>query len=218
MKSQDSQRPYVEKVANDTRDYIFSVLEENERLRSRLAEVEEVSRDFAERYVEVEQQNTNLANLYVASYQLHGTLARARVLAAIKEVIINLIGSEELAIWEMDEGGHALALVDSFGIDEIRWAHVSLDQHAGIIGLSAATGQRFVIGESVLAPSGAQEHLTACIPLKLDDTVIGLIGIFRLLPQKSGFESIDFELFDLLGSHGATALYCTRTAHEVASS
>jgi len=208
----ETHRTFIEKVAADNRGYIHALLEENDRLRARLAEVEEESRDFAARYVEVEQQNTNLANLYVASYQLHGTLDRERVLGSIKEVIINLIGSEELAIWEVDRGANALLLVDSFGIDAAAWQRIPLDDHAGMIGLVATSGNPYVAGEAILAPGGAQEQLSACIPLALDGMVIGAIGVFRLLPQKSGFEPIDIEMFDLLASHAATALYCTRPA------
>lgn len=201
MKLHEPTRPYVDKVASDTREYVQLLLEEIQRLNHTLA-------DFSSRYIDVEQQNTNLANLYVATYQLHGTLDRDRVLAAIKEVIINLIGSEELAIWEMT--GDTLTLLDSFGIDQNEWEHVPLDREAGLVGLVAETGQRYVQGEAELVGTGREENLSACIPLKLDDTVIGAIAVFRLLPQKSGFEAIDMELFELLGSHAATALYCTR--------
>jgi hypothetical protein len=243
MKRNEGHRPFVDKVASDTREYVQSLLDENQRLgrtvaelqldrdyarhaleqaqaeltnrekleaalRERVAEIEQESQEFSERYVDVEQQNTNLANLYVASYQLHGTLDRERVLGAIKEVVINLIGSEELAIWEMH--GDSLRLLDSFGIDQNEWSRIQLSTEAGLIGLVAETAQRYVAGEADLVGSGSQEHLTACIPLKLDDNVVGVIGIFRLLPQKNGFEPIDLELFDLLASHAATALYCTR--------
>jgi len=201
MKLHEPTRTYVDKVASDTREYVQLLLEEIQRLNHTLA-------DFSSRYIDVEQQNTNLANLYVATYQLHGTLDRDRVLAAIKEVIINLIGSEELAIWEIN--GDALTLLDSFGIDQDEWERVPLDREAGLVGLVAETGQRYVQGEAELVGTGREENLSACIPLKLDDTVIGAIAVFRLLPQKSGFEAIDMELFELLGSHAATALYCTR--------
>ncbi|HUR82515.1 MAG TPA: GAF domain-containing protein [Thermoanaerobaculia bacterium] len=208
MKTSETQRPYIEKVSSDTLDYVRTLLDEIERLRERLSEVEEQSRDFAARYVEVEQQNTNLANLYVASYQLHGTLVRDRVLTAIKEIVINLVGSEELAIWELIDG--SLVLLDSFGIDDEPWRRVPLDASSGMIGLCSVTGQRFVAGETEILPSGRERTLSACIPLKLDDLVVGAIGVFRLLPQKAGFEPIDLELFDLLASHAASALYCTR--------
>src|SRR5436190_21504374 len=134
MKQKEPQRPFIEKITNDNREYVQSLLDENHRLNTQLASlkdrltaIEEESRDFSARYVEVEQQNTNLANLYVASYQLHGTLDRERVLTAIKEIIINLIGSEELAIWEIDRDFDAMMLIDSFGIDPTNWAALPLD-------------------------------------------------------------------------------------------
>jgi nitrate/nitrite-specific signal transduction histidine kinase len=208
MKRNEGQRPYIDKVTGDNQDYIQSLLEENQRLTARLETVENESRAFSARYVEVEQQNTNLANLYVATYQLHGTLNREAVLAAIKEIVINLVGSEELAIWELDDETGSLQLVDSFGIDAVLWDRVGLGN--GIVGDAAKTGERFVRGESPLTPSKSERTLTAAIPLKLDQRVIGVIGVFALLQQKNGLEAVDYELFDLLASHAASALFCTR--------
>ncbi len=55
--------------------------------------------------------------------------------------------------------------------------------------------------------------LTACVPLVLDDKVIGAIAVFRLLDQKeSKLTTLDFELFDLLATHAASALYCSDRA------
>lgn len=227
MKHNAGQRPYIDKVANDTNEYMQSLLEENQRLsqlvaemsqkesllQERLVAIENESRTYSARYVEVEQQNTNLANLYVATYQLHGTLNRESVLAAIKEIVINLIGSEELAVWELDDATGSLQLVDSFGVDEVLWDRVGLD--VGVIGGSAKSGERFVRGESMLTPTPGERSLMAVIPLKLDERVIGVIGIFTLLRQKAGFEAVDFELFDLLSSHAASALFCTRMFERV---
>ena len=36
------------------------------------------------------------------------------------------------------------------------------------------------------------------------------IAIFGLLPQKQELAPVDYELFDLLATHAATALFCTR--------
>jgi len=214
--SNEPTRPYIQKIVNDAREYVQSLLDENKRLHELLADIQEENRRSSARYVEVEQQNTNLANLYVASYQLHGTLDRQRVLDAIKEIVINLIGSEELAIWELDEEREELKLATSFGIDEQAWSTVPLDSNSGVVGLVTASGESFVAGRSPIVPTGREAGLTACVALKLDERVIGAIAIFSLLSQKEALEPVDFELFDLLASHGATALYCTRLA-EVAA-
>jgi len=212
-------KPFLEKIAADNREYVEALLAENERLGLLVAELDSAlsttrtelehrNREYAERYIEVEQQNTNLANLYVASYQLSGTLDRERVVAAIQEIVINLIGSEELGIWEVDDDLGMLALIGSFGINQREWAGLPLG--SGVVGIVAERGERFVLSESLMQPFGREEHLTACIPLKLDERVIGVIGIFRLLQQKAGLEPVDLELFDLLQSHAASAIFCTR--------
>ena len=100
------------------------------------------------------------------------------------------------------------SLIGSFGINQGEWAGVPLG--SGIVGMVADSGERFVAAEAIVKPFGREENLTVCIPLKLVDRVVGAIGIFRLLQQKEGLEPVDFELFDLLGSHAASALYCTR--------
>ena len=204
---------YIDKVTSDNHEYLQSLLAENQRLTELVGELETQSRTYSERYVQVEQQNTHLANLYVATYQLHGTLDRVAVLEAIKEIIINLIGSEELAIWELDPTTNVLELVDSFGLDATKWKRVRAGE--GIVGSSVHTGERYVRGEANVTPIAAERGLNAVIPLKLEDRVIAVIGIFSLLQQKQGFENVDFELFDLLSSHAASALFCTSAFAQV---
>lgn len=186
--------------------------QEQSDLKRRLAEIEAENRQYSSQYVEVEHQNNNLANLYVASYQLHGTMDREEVVAAIQEIVINLIGSEELALYEMDPDGTTLRLAGSFGIDPLVFATVP--PGSGIIGRVATTGQPFFPGSEAGPRAPRETHLTACVPLKLGERVIGALAVFRLLPQKSGLEAVDYELFNLLATHAATALYLTRLHRE----
>jgi nitrate/nitrite-specific signal transduction histidine kinase len=180
-------------------------------LQDQLAHIEEENQRFAEKYVEVEQHNANLANLYVASYRLHSTLNRQEVLETIQEIIINLIGSEELGIFELQPGHTSLELVSSFGIEPERYRHIALG--SGLIGKVAQTGETYLDESSNgngNAPAVDEDHLTSCIPLKVDGKVTGAIAIFRLLQQKNGLQEVDYELFHLLATHAATALYCSR--------
>jgi GAF domain-containing protein len=54
-----------------------------------------------------------------------------------------------------------------------------------------------------------EPRLTACVPLKLQERVIGVIAVFQLLPQKARIEPVDRELFELLATAAAAALYCS---------
>ena len=94
---------------------VETIVRANDALRAQIEGIRAETKAYSSRYAEVEQQNSNLANLYVASYRLHGTLDRAEVIAAIQEIIANLVGSEEAALFEIDPDTKSLELVASFG-------------------------------------------------------------------------------------------------------
>jgi regulator of replication initiation timing len=179
--------------------------QDHDALRQQLSEVESESRGFAQQFAEIEERNMNLANLYVSSYQLHGTLDRGAVLESIKEILINLIGCEELAVFELSSDAATLDLVTSFGIDDDQYRSISIRDH--VLGKLISTGGTYIGGTT--ASPGESLSVTACLPLTLDGRVTGAIVLFSLLPHKPGLRELDFELFDLLGTHAATALYCT---------
>lgn len=184
---------------------LASFAAERESLRRRLAEIEAESSRYAMQYLEVEQQNTMLASLYVTIHQLHATLDRAEVLGGIKEVIINLVGSEELAVFERTASG--LRLAESFGVDDETFAVWPLDR-GGAIARAVNENEIVVRGEDTPL-AGGEEHLTACVPLRRGGEVTGAIAVFRLLQQKPALELVDHELFDLLALHAGMALYTT---------
>jgi putative methionine-R-sulfoxide reductase with GAF domain len=177
---------------------------ERRRAEERAAEIETEAKRYYDHYVNVEVQNANVANLYVASSRLNETLRRDQILEAIQEIVINLIGSEELAIYELSDG--TLKMVSSFGAINEELHEVPIGR--GLIGRAAQTGETWIAG-SVDSPSSipAETHLTACIPLRVDGHVIGAIAVFRLLRHKRGLEDVDRELFALLGTQAAAALH-----------
>ncbi len=165
--------------------------------------------DFAKKYVEIEEQNTSLANLYVASYQLHSTLNFAEVLGIVVEIVINLIGAEKLGVFIFDEETERLECVAQEGLTKEETRPVIVGE--GIQGKVAALGESYYITEETKQRRAEKDgEPIACIPAKIQDRLIGIISIYRLLRQKDGFTSIDFKLFDLLAGHAATALYSSK--------
>jgi GAF domain-containing protein len=204
----------LEAEMNRLHEQAISLRTENERyqkeqaqLQAQLESIRAETERYSSRYDEIEQQNSNLANLYVASYRLHGTLDRQEVIDTIKEIVANLIGSEEAGLYELDAARQSLEMVASFGIDPATCPPVPLG--SGPIGRAAQTGEIFVAAAGAPGGPGLEDRLTACVPLVLDGRVTGALAIFKLLPQKAGIEDVDRELFDLLATHAATALYCT---------
>jgi len=232
-KDSNSHQLYVDKVLQNTQQFLEETLRENERLRAltlhleserlqnldqilelrervaklelaqlrqqqQVSDFEAENRRFFNEYSEVEQQNSNLANLYVASYRLLGSVERSEVLQVIQEIIINLIGSEELGIFELNAKTKKLVLLSSFGLEDDAYTRILDDSP---IMQTAMTGEMFLKDPPPNNTSAPVTSLTACIPLKVHETVIGVIAIFRMLPQKPALAAIDRELFDLLGSH-----------------
>jgi len=155
----------------------------------------------------LQQQSASLLNLYVAAYRLHGTLDRGEVLSALSEIIANMIGSEQLAIFQLDEERGELVLISSMGIDVERYRRVELG--SGAIGHAARTGEVY-LGGTATRGGDEERAVTACVPLTVGKRIEGVIVIFELLGQKPALDSDDLELFNLLRTHAGMALYCTR--------
>jgi hypothetical protein len=192
------------------RDLQGRVRELEERLaemEARYRKVEEENKEFADRYIEIEEQNNNLANLYVASYQLHSTLDFKEVIRIVQEIVINLIGAEVFHILMVSEKTGQLEVESSEGQSPGRTAIPLGD---GPIGTAAKTGENY-FAESVARREASEfEEPIAVIPLKIKDSVIGVISINKLLVQKTQFTAMDFELFTLLAGHAATAVFSAK--------
>lgn len=193
-----------------TRELEARVRELEERLRemeTRYRKVEEENKEFADRYIEIEEQNNNLANLYVASYQLHSTLDFKEVVRIVQEIVINLIGAEAFHVFMLSDKTGQLQLEGSEGQEA---PQQSIPVGEGLIGMAAKTGENY-FSERVAVPAPTPfEQPLAVIPLKIKDSVIGVISINKLLVQKTHFTTMDFELFTLLAGHAATAIFSSR--------
>lgn len=176
---------------------------EQERLQKELAALFARSERNQEEFVLVEEQNAKLAALFVSSARLQESMDRKGVIDAILEIVANLIGSEEVAVLTAASDG-SLRLAGGTGIDRAVFEHMPPGR--GIIGQVVATGQKFVRGETAPRMAPNEGALSACVPLSIDDKVIGAVAIFRLLPQKEQLEASDHELLDVLATQAAIAL------------
>lgn len=204
-----------------------SIEDENQRLRNRVAELEREHQRLqgkicdavgqgiggdtllARKFVATELQHGDLASLYVASTRLQTTLNRQEVLTAIREIAINLIGVEELAVFENNPQSSTLSLIDCYGNASAIRPNIPLGE--GPIGAVALTGDfRFSDVNGAGGESGHADMPMVCAPLKVDGKVWGVIVIFRLLPQKERLARLDYQLLDLLSCQAGVALYCAR--------
>jgi hypothetical protein len=183
--------------------------EKQHQLEAQLSKAVEDKLRSADDCLRAEAQTTSLSRLFVASYRLHETLDRAELMKIIEEIVANMIGSEEMAVFQRREGSNTLVLLSSVGEAAARLKTIEIG--SGHIGRVAASGQVFVREPgSFEADAPGEERLTACVPLRLSGEVIGALAIFALLPQKRAYDAIDHELFELLATQGGMALYCSK--------
>ncbi|WP_394850102.1 GAF domain-containing protein [Pendulispora brunnea] len=188
---------------------------EKEQLLSHVREAERNSSHLFTRYSEVEEELSNLAHLYVASYQLHSTLHLREVLRHLKELLTQLVGSRAHAFYLKD--GSDLVPISSDGIELSRLPRLAIhagsrkeedrgsrDRTGDLIERVFMTGVAHIEeGELSTAP---RDQPAACVPMRIDDAVVGVIVIYSLLDQKEQFLPVDYALFKMLGAHAATAL------------
>src|SRR5262245_11385050 len=123
-----------------------------------------------------EEQMANMASLYIAVNSLHVALDRTSVLASVQDVVTTLIGSEEMAIFETDPEHRRLKLLASQGIEPGHYQEVGLGE--GLIGKAAITGEPMIRPDGAAAEAAGDEAITACIPMKIGQRVLGVIAVF----------------------------------------
>jgi hypothetical protein len=176
---------------------------ENRDLLSRFAQAEAITSRFNERLAQVESEFANMANLFVASNQLHSSMSPRRVTRRIKEVLAQLVGAERYGVYLANDRDTELVPVASEGVNGSDLVPIRIE--GSRIGQAFRTASALV--EEGKDPSaGTIQAPAAVVPLQIDEQVVGVIVIFSTLSQKKSFETIDFELFKLLGQHAAGAL------------
>jgi hypothetical protein len=176
--------------------------------RERQGRAGSASRDEAgvrERLAELEERVAELGNACVVMERVHGTLDHAGVLAAIQDVVINVIGSEELAVYEVAQGGRSLRPVQSFGVERRDLRSLALGE--GPIGRAVSERQIWTVLDG--GPPPEDRELTAVAPLCAGERVAGAVAIWRMLEHKPIFAAAERTVLELLSRHGGTALHLT---------
>ena len=185
--------------------------EELQEIKKEYASIEDENWSFSERYLDVDRQNTTLMQLYVASQRLHTPTGLDDCVRRVKEIIVNMVGSEHFDIF--------LRTGDEF----VSVGHEGAETPTGDVLLGTlrkvTDGGMTVVREDMENPASDSgdsgdggdggnggDGPVAAFPLRVGDRVIGAVAVHGLLPQKSAIEPIDFQMFDLLGEHAGAAI------------
>jgi len=166
---------------------------------------------------QIERNHFLLMRLNAASARLIQSLEQGDPFDAIAEIIANLIGCEELAIFDYHPGEQSFSLAWSSGVEATAMQPFLCG--AGVLGRAVEQGvSQYRERQSETSRLPHEKNLTACIILKSSGDVVGAVAMFGLLAQKSQLEWADFELVKFLETYGAVALKFQRLQGKQVSS
>lgn len=162
---------------------------EREALESQLKALTGRSLHTEPQIAELTQQCMVMQSLFAASTRLLTASTREETFHAVQDIVANLIGSEEMVVFEMNEERTFLHPAAWCGVSDAQKAPVAMGE--GVVGEVASKGKAFFGDES-------QSGVAACIPLRLRTEPAGVLAIYSLLPQKMQLEPWDMEVLKLL--------------------
>jgi hypothetical protein len=148
---------------------------------------------------------TAQAKVYAARMRLQAAQDQVDALEGIREIVANLMGSEELAVYKVDKQKAALWLYWSFGIDPNKYGVLDVIKQplleevlAGTVVLRGDNGNEKLL--SIADP------VSALVPILVNGVAAAVLVIFRLLPQKPGLEAADREICEVLSNCAGRAI------------
>jgi hypothetical protein len=190
---------------------------EKSRLLSTVHEHEERTSRVSTQVVAVESELESFANLYVASFQLHASLRVRSAMRNIKELLCQLVGARSLAVYFIDDQGRRLLPIASEGLDVAALPSIEVRGGAASGPVETVVERVYLTGVPHMADGEGAPAPAACVPLQLEDRIVGVIVVYALLEHKKRFVTVDRELFKLLGAHAGGALVAAELWKEAAN-
>jgi hypothetical protein len=139
-----------------------------------------------------------------ARRRLRESAGQADTIEAIREIVTNLLGCEEIGLFTVEQENSGLFW--SFGIDPKR--------HGTLNTFEESVVRRVLQGELQVQQIDLKAHanrasapLRAFIPIHLNGRIVAVLVMLRLLPQKAGFDEADIRLVKLLSEESGRALF-----------
>lgn len=185
--------------------------EEDELILSTAADQLAVGINNARLYARVEDDYYKMSTLFMAANRLHATLDLEEILVSARDILESLVGARNYALLLVDEVTKELRIVMAEGISPLHRStfHASLEE--GFLAKVLLSGEAHVVpaGQAPTERLFGQPVL-ACVPLRVENAVVGAFVINRLSPQKKSLVTYDAELFSMLAQHAATAILAAR--------
>jgi hypothetical protein len=178
---------------------------EADRLRLQVATLLATHQQLATLLVVADTRAGDMMKLLVAVRVLIESRDAAAALDSLRDILVNVIGTNDFAIYSLDSHGKALVPIAVVG-EAMRTAdRMPLDK--GWIGEVVSSGDLLIEPEGGSSRRrGRIPEVAAVVPLKVLDRIVGAIVIARMLPHRELLGACDREILALLGVYAATAI------------
>jgi len=142
--------------------------------------------------------------LDAAQRRLRESGSEADALEAIREIVTNLLGCEEIGLFTVDQGRSGLYW--SFGIDAERHGTLDAFEESGL--QRVLRGELYVV-QTVCERQGnhAKPPIRVFVPIRASGRTVAVLVMLKLLPQKLDFDESDLKLVNLLSDEAGRALF-----------
>ena len=184
-----------------------SELAELRDARARLAgEVARLERHVSMLSTEVaaaDQKVADLEKLQIAARGLASCADRAAVLAALKEILVGTIGSDDFVVLGLDEEGRTLWPILGVGANGAACGPLLVSD--ALVSTALESGAIQLAGPRSLGELPRNGPL-ASVPLMSWPHTVGALVVFTLAAHRSMLRPTDVSLLELLSVHAAAAL------------
>jgi chemotaxis protein CheD len=131
---------------------------------------------------------------------------QANACEVVREIVSNLLGCEEMALFEVDRRERKLALIWSFGVEP---AKLHLPQRLSDSALSGVLAGEACIAQVCghVGSAGEEDKASAFVPIQFGGKTAGVLALLRLLPQKTNIDRTDKALLAVISSEAGQPLF-----------
>jgi transcriptional regulator with GAF, ATPase, and Fis domain len=164
------------------------------------AMIEADSVQFHRHAVEFSDDLSVWTKLYTVSQTMLSAIHENKILSAVGEVCSNLLGCEEVAIVDVSRANGRVRFLAAEGISSTTRRGVAASGKA--LDSQIQSGNLWIVSDNDDQRSAELEHLgvSALVPLWSDEESSGAILLFKLLPQRTGFDTEDRRVLQFLST------------------
>ena len=144
----------------------------------------------------------NNLRLGAARKRLANCRGQADAIEAVREIVSNFLGSEEMALFDF-RSPEARRLW-SFGTNADKCDLLDVLNEKARGNIARGHCQVEDLGGTPARPA---KKVQAFVPIRLGNQTVGVLAILQLLPQKASFDASDMDILKLLSDEAGTALF-----------